>query len=83
MPISYRVDGGHRRIESEAEEREEVLGYEEIFDARDATNDLAYGMAHMYAIMTQELDVPVEVFRSLEAAEAWLADRRPGQPESA
>jgi hypothetical protein len=33
-------------------------------------------------LMTQDLDVPVEVFRSLEAAEAQLTDRRPGQPES-
>jgi len=70
VPISYRVDTGHRRIESrgtgmvtydevrshlEAEEREEVLGYEEIFDARDAATDLTRDQVRRLVSLTETL----------------------------
>ena len=37
------------------------------------TDDVAFGMAQMYAILTRPLGIVVEVFRDVESAERWLA----------
>ena len=39
-----------------------------------ATDDVAFGMARMYAILTEELGVRVEVFRDVESANRWLQE---------
>jgi hypothetical protein len=37
-----------------------------------ATNDVAFGMARMYAILTEQAGARVEVFRDIESATRWL-----------
>ena len=37
------------------------------------TDDMAFGMARMYAILGNPLGIVVEVFRDIESAEQWLA----------
>jgi hypothetical protein len=37
-----------------------------------ATNDVVFGMARMYAILTEHAGAKVEVFRDVEAARRWL-----------
>lgn len=39
-----------------------------------ADNDLMFGMARMYAILSEFVHAPVEVFRDEEPALAWLDD---------
>jgi hypothetical protein len=39
-----------------------------------ADNDVLYGMARMYAMLCEFVDAPVEVFREVEPALAWLDD---------
>jgi hypothetical protein len=41
------------------------------------TDDMAFGMARMYAILANRLGIVVEVFRDVESAEEWLASRIP------
>jgi hypothetical protein len=36
------------------------------------TDDMAFGMARMYSILTERLGAAVEVFRDLDSAERWL-----------
>jgi hypothetical protein len=37
-----------------------------------ATSDAAFGMARMYAIQSESAGQTIEVFRDMNAAEAWL-----------
>jgi hypothetical protein len=37
-----------------------------------ATDDVAFGMARMYSILTEGQGAAVEVFRDLDSAEQWL-----------
>jgi hypothetical protein len=37
-----------------------------------ATNDVVFGMARMYAILTEQAGARVEVFRDVESANRWL-----------
>jgi len=39
-----------------------------------ADNDVVYGMARMYAMLGEFVHAPVEVFREVEPALAWLDD---------
>jgi hypothetical protein len=39
-----------------------------------ATDDVVFGMARMYAILTEEAGARVEVFRDVESANRWLQE---------
>lgn len=39
------------------------------------TDDFAFGMARMFSILVEGSGVPIEVFRDLERAQAWLDNR--------
>jgi hypothetical protein len=39
-----------------------------------ATDDVAFGMARMYAILTEQAGARVEVFRDVESANRWLQE---------
>jgi hypothetical protein len=39
-----------------------------------ATDDLVFGMARMYAILTEDAGARVEVFRDVESANRWLQE---------
>jgi len=39
-----------------------------------ATDDVAFGMARMYAILTEQAGARVEVFRDVESADRWLQE---------
>jgi hypothetical protein len=39
-----------------------------------ATDDLVFGMARMYAILTEDSGARVEVFRDVESANRWLQE---------
>ena len=39
-----------------------------------ATDDLVFGMARMYAILTEDAGARVEVFRDVESASRWLQE---------
>jgi hypothetical protein len=39
-----------------------------------ATDDLVFGMARMYAILTEDAGARVEVFRDIESANRWLQE---------
>jgi hypothetical protein len=39
-----------------------------------ATDDLVFGMARMYAILTEDTGARVEVFRDVESANRWLQE---------
>ena len=39
-----------------------------------ATDDVVFGMARMYAILTDEAGARVEVFRDVESANRWLRE---------
>jgi hypothetical protein len=45
-----------------------------------ADNDVVFGMARMYAMMAEFARAPVEVFRDLEPALAWLERHPPPEP---
>src|ERR1700730_16769144 len=39
-----------------------------------ATDDVVFGMARMYAILTEQVGARVEVFRDVESANRWLQE---------
>jgi hypothetical protein len=39
-----------------------------------ATDDVTFGMARMYAILTEQAGARVEVFRDIESAKRWLEE---------
>ena len=41
-----------------------------------ATSDVAFGMARMYAIASEHAGQTIEVFRDMNAAEAWLDQKQ-------
>jgi hypothetical protein len=45
-----------------------------------ATEPVVFGLARMYAILCEHAGVPVEVFRTVAAAELWLDSRRKTGP---
>ena len=42
-------------------------------------NEIQYGMARMFAMLSEPHGQVVHVFRELDVAEAWLMERRPGE----